>query len=201
MKKQALVILGLIFSISLFGQDYKTTIGLKLYPSFSTSYEAAFLNKNTSRFNFSGGLEIRQSLFKDLIYLETGISFFDRGFKVDLNFVDLNSNTEDSEIAKEVHSYLLLPLSMVFKFNRFYGGVGINLNYFLQRKYFLNDQLESSERLFSQKDFIFGGQVFAGYEFSIKENILISVEGFLNPTTSVRYLNYGLGIGLKYALR
>lgn len=195
--KIQLFILSIVFkTILLQAQDYNTTIGLKVYPAFSTIYNQGVFEAYDidfyNRFTFSKGLEFKQRLYKNSIYLESGLYLFERGH----NSSDLQAG---SIVFGRLDRHMTLPISLITKFNNFYCGIGSNLNYYLQTKTFHNGALAGKGRFTPHNHFLIGAQVYTGYEFKIANNILGSVDVFVSPTFTPKYINYGLGIAVKYA--
>jgi len=200
MKKTILTLTFLVTQIFIFGQNYNTTLGIKLSPGIATFYNSGLHNDNSYRFSTTAGLEIIQRIYKDKLYIETGLQLFDRGSGHRLNAMDEYGNELGLMKSKEIDYYLTLPISLLFKSKGIFIGAGPNINYYLTRRFVLDGKLISTERSFGQDNYIFGAQFFLGYEMKLSDNFLISFDGYVNPTFKAQYLNYGIDIGLKYIL-
>jgi len=189
----------IVIQTLLFGQDYNTTIGIKLNPGVATIYNTIGKNVDYARFSTSGGFELRQRIIKDMFYLETGVYFFDRGYRNKANYTDDLGNL-GGKAGQEIEYYLNVPISLTFNYKGLYIGAGPNINYYLARRFIYDGELISTDKSYQSEDIIFGGQLFVGYEFNLSDKLLLAFDGFVNPTFKVNFLNCGLGIGLKYVL-
>lgn len=201
MTRFIIVFLAIISSIPIYAQEYNTTIGLKFFAGKATIISPIPRIKIGSRFSISEGIEVRQRIIEDFVFLETGIFIFNRGMKNKHEGYDVSGNSTGILVGIESHNYLLVPLSVIFKFKKFYVGAGMNLNSFLSRKFIGDDILISREKLDFQEGIIFGSQIFGGYEVALNDKLLAGFEVFANGTVYPRYLNYGLGLSLKYIVK
>lgn len=200
MKKTSLTFILLATQTLIFGQIYNTTIGIKLSPGMATYYNLMFNRSEAFRFSTTAGIEIKQRIFKDKLYIESGLNFFDRGSKAKIQISDQNGNDLGISKSSEFDYYLTLPISLIFMYKGFFFGTGPNINYYLTRRFVVDGKLISTGRTNWQENFIYGAQFFSGYELKLPKRFLISFNGFVNPTFKVHYINYGLDIGLKYTL-
>jgi hypothetical protein len=200
MKKIILTLTLIATQILLFGQDSITTIGIKINSGVASIYNSLDKNINFSRFSTNAGLEIRHGLFKNKIFIESGLNFIDRGYKVNQQTIDINGNNIELMKSKEIEYYLSLPIIVSYKFKGIFIGAGPNINYFLARRFIVDGKLISADSSYQKNTIIFGGQCFLGYEMGLSDNLLISFDGYVNLTFKVHFINYGLGIGLKYIL-
>jgi hypothetical protein len=200
MKKVLLILTFLATRVLLFGQDSCTTIGIIMNPGIATIYNPLVKNLNYSRFSTSAGLEIKHSLYKNKIYIESRLDFIDRGFKVNQHIFDIYGNDLGLVKSKEIEYYLSLPIIVSYKFKGIIIGVGPYINYYLARRYIVNGKLISTDKNYQHKNILFGVQCYLGYEMRLSNNLLLSFDGYVNPTFSIDFINYGLGIGLKYVL-
>ncbi len=199
MKRNILTIAIITLASFLIAQETNTTIGIKLYPGFSTVTDAG-ISEITPIFSFSGGIELKQRLVKDLIYLETGLYRFDRGYEISISTTDQNGQFIGVVPSTEHNYYLMIPLLAHFKLKQFYVAGGIHFNYYLSRKYFFDGELISEEKNSFLKEFPIGLQFNGGYEFPVNDKISVSTELFFNQVFKEKVINYGVGVGLKYAL-
>ena len=198
MKEELLTITLILVSLLRTAQDDRTTIGLTIYPGISTITNPVE-NQEFSRFSLSGGVEFRQPVYKNKIFISSGLYIFNHGFNFEAEGTDENGNILGLFTGEDIHNHLTLPISAIFKFGHFYAGAGMNMNYYLNRKTFLGDELILSQRDFFQKKVSYGFQFIGGFEFAINEHFVVGTELFVNSFFNQPLINYGLGIGLKYA--
>jgi hypothetical protein len=202
MRKSILISLFFAIQIFIYGQNYNTAIGIKLSPGIATLNPGLVTNTfDYSRFSTSGGLVITQRIFKDKLFLESGLHFVDRGDKHHeyiINSAGLIAG--DKGIYRKHDFYLCLPISLIFNYKGFFIGAGPNINYFL-----VGETISKYEQTITYKesyygDFILGGQFFLGYEIKLCNKFLMSFDGFLDHPFTGHYLNYGIDVGFKYSL-
>lgn len=201
MKKTITTLLLFMLLTTAYTQEYNRTIGIKLLPGIATVYDSQIDDANPSRPSISGGITIEQRLFKKLVFLETGLFFFNRGYKGNIIGVDQNGEFIGTFKSKEIQNYLVIPILARFKFNRFYTGLGVQANFYLNRKYTLEGTLLGQGKLPQQKNILLGAQIFGGYEFPLTERLFFDLELFVNPLFEQKLLNYGIGLGLKHVMR
>jgi hypothetical protein len=199
--KNTITTLAFLFLCSLIiGQDYHTTIGIKLNPGIATIYKPIVRNISYARFSACAGIEVRQRVFQDKFYLESGVYLLDKGFAISTYYNDVLNNKQVAQSSREMEYYVSLPISFIFKHNGIYFGAGPNINYYLARNFFLNGKLISKDKSYQPNDIVFGIQALTGYELKLSKKMFLAFEGYISPTLKVKYLNYGLGFGIKYAL-
>lgn len=201
MKKTILILIFTAFQLLIYGQEYNTTLGIKLGPGITTLYSPIIQDIHYTRFSAFAGIEVRQRIFKDKLYIETGLNLIDRGYK--LNPVTLTDETgRTMEIGKSSSHliYLSLPVSLMFKFKGFFIGAGPNLNYLAAYRLYYNGELLNSKRGSLDYYFDYGAQLYLGYEFILTNRLLLSLDGYGNAIFRSHLMNYGFGIGLKYVL-
>lgn len=199
MRKIIFTIWFITITAFLFAQTAKTTIGIKLYPGFST-YKDISLTEDAPLFSLSGGIEVRQHLFRNLIFLETGMYVFNRGIKFSLNATDQNGNFIGLIPSKDSNQYLMVPVLAIFKFKNFQIGAGVHGNYYLSRKFTVEGEVVDEEKNLSFKKFTLGIQFVSGYEFTINDRLAANTEVYLNQLFKDKFINYGAGIGLRYKI-
>jgi len=200
MKKIILTLTFIAIRILLYGQDSTTTIGVNISPGVASVYNSKIKNVNFSRFSTSAGLEIKHGLYKNKIFIESGLNFIDRGYKINEQSIDINGNNFGFMNTKEIEYYLSLPITMSYKLKGLFIGAGPNINCFLARRFIVDGKLISTDSSYQRNKIIFGAQFLLGYEMRLSHNLLISFDGYANLTFKVNFINYGLGIGIKYIL-
>jgi hypothetical protein len=181
-------------------QDYKTTVGIKYIPGLVNGGQY-LIYETSPRFALSGGVELRQRLGNGHFYLEAGLFIMTKGYNYQLELVDKYGIPSDSFITiKDFYQFYALPVSLVYKYNAFYVGVGPNINY----HYLERSAVKYSQNFYKNYNtpykIVFGGQFLIGFEKQVSQNFLLSFEGNYN-LVHVAYFwlpTYGLGIGLKY---
>ncbi|MEI6853019.1 MAG: hypothetical protein WCL06_09255, partial [Bacteroidota bacterium] len=101
---------------------------------------------------------------------------------------------------KEMNYFLSLPVSLIYKFKGFYVGAGLNINYYLTRRFVVDGKLITTEKISDLDNITFGAQFSLGYELKLPKQFLMTFDAYANPTFKYRYLNYGIGVGLKYII-
>lgn len=200
MRKTTFVILFFVFSSLAFAQCCTTTIGFKLMPGLASINSSFGSDLKFARFATSGGIEIRQRILKDIWHLETGIFYLDRGYGLSTEFSDLDGKYTGTKKSKEYFYFLTIPVSLVIKHKGIIIGAGPNMNYYVARRFVFDGDLISTDKSFFPEKIIFGAQLFTGYEFKISKNILLGLDLYIHPTFKILFRNYGLGIGIKYAI-
>jgi hypothetical protein len=199
MKKNIFILHLLMISTCLSAQNYNSSIGIKYNPGIATLYNPFIKGMSYYRFSQSGGIELSR-LISDKFYLETGLFLYDRGYKVDQHYTDNNGNYIGINTSIETQYYLTLPFNLKYKQNGFYFGAGPNINYYLARRFYYNGDLISKQKVPQSDNIIFGAQAFLGYEMKLSARYLLTVDAFINPTLEPRFMNYGLGVGVRYIL-
>ena len=198
------ITLALIFFCSLiYGQNNSTTIGFKFNPGIATIYKPLVKDIKYARFSTNGGIEIRQGIFKEMLFVESGVHLLDRGYSITGNYTDISGNNLGKITSKEIEYFISIPITFIYKQNGIYFGAGPNINYYLARKFVINGQVISRDKSYPYltNNIIYGFQILAGYEFELNEKLLVDFDSYINPTFKYKYMNFGLGIGLKYSLK
>ncbi|MEI6852892.1 MAG: hypothetical protein WCL06_08620, partial [Bacteroidota bacterium] len=79
MKKIILALFINSIAISLTAQNYNTTIGIKLMPGISSVYHRPAGLGYLGSFSMNGGIVVGQRIFKDMLFIETGLFYFEKG--------------------------------------------------------------------------------------------------------------------------
>ena len=153
MRKTILILIFLTTQFYILGQNYNTTLGIKLSPGIATIYNSVLKQSNYCRFSTTFGLEVKQRLFKDKLYLESGLNLIDRGIKIHAHLTDQYGNDLGISKAKAINYYLLLPISLTFQYKGFFVGAD-QISIFIWQ-----GDLLLTENLSAQKDYI-GKKVF-----------------------------------------
>jgi len=202
MRKIILILIFIVTQTFIIGQNYNTAIGIKLSPGIATYY-IKDIDINLSRFSTNAGIEVTQRIYKDKLFIETGLCIFDRGFKENKHIIDDYGVDWGLRKRKEFYYYLNLPISLKFKYKGFFVGTGPNINYNIANRTSCKldgEQMVSTDNSDESVPFLFGGQFFLGYELKLSNKFIISSDGYFNSTFKGPLINYGLDIGLKYIL-
>ncbi len=183
----------------LYGQDYKTSIGIKFNPGYGILISEPEIKE--PRNTFSGGIEINHRIIKDHVYLNTGVFVYDKGFKTATDFYNLYGDFIFSYNSYYYQYYIGVPLNLVYKRKYLYFGYGASLNYSLNKRFDTYDESIDYEQFTGDRKFLIEGQMLAGIEFNLFKKLLIDFEANLSIGSVNPFFNCGAGVGLKYKLQ
>ena len=188
----------ILFTQHVNAQTSKWELGLKVMNGFSSVYTQADWVINLARPSFSYGVQASYSVNED-ISIESGAFYFDRGFTIT---VAQRPGVQPitSVKSREIQKYLMVPISVVTRFDHFYVGLGSNVNYYLSRRVYLGDRLVSRDKSYQPHSVLAGAQISVGYNLDLQNGFTFQGEFYGNPTLAARFINYGLGIGTRYRL-
>lgn len=177
------------------------TAGIKLLPGVGTIYNQGSLSElKFARFSFSGGIDINKEIKNKMIYLESGIFVLNRGIGNKGKLTDDQGNVTATVKSSENLYYLQLPLIFKFKKKWFFAGSGPTFNYYIARKYIFDGKVISTERTPWTSAFLFGTHLNSGFEKELTSSIVFSSGAYLDLTFGSHFLNYGVGMAIRYKL-
>lgn len=183
-------------------QDYNTLVGVKLAPSVGYIFSNKYLkNEQTTTKCFSYSIHARQNIYKQKLFIETGLGVMNRGYELTLSNIDTAGNTIINN-GKEKINLLSIPIFIVYKHKNIYAGSGYSFEKTIGRKFILNNQLVSTD--IQYVEFLHGIHVFTGYERLIAKKVLGSVEASYSAAsrdhTEVGLANLGISLNVNYVL-
>jgi hypothetical protein len=217
MKKIYLALL-LLSTIPAFGQNQ--LIGLKGGVSFTNVFSEDFLSENDFRNGFMTGLTYEHKL-KNKFSIELEISYFQKGFRNDIIFTDVNgSPTGEKHTSVFNYDYLSLPIKGGYSIGNKISGfinLGIVPSFLVNARAEIpaigtlpEEKVNITDRVTS---FDFGGLAEIGLSYKLQEQFLIFTsvsyqQSFLSITNDDYFkeskaMHYGMtiAIGVKYALK
>jgi len=184
----------------------------KVYPSFTGNagwYQFnEFYTSFQHRVTLSGGIELTHELKKEKWYIETGFIVFDWGFKeVGKTEGDPSLHTYD-----ERYLYATVPVTAIYRCNRFYFGIGVNASCFLKHYHIkdgnksVSNKPQHEAKLNALNYWLFGLNAKVGMRMKINDKIIFRPElyGMLGQTHKgfpkiwQPYGLYSVGIGFGF---
>lgn len=194
MKKFLIIIFVACLSFSNYSQEFT---GLGVNVSAHSSYYKLVEYRSDKILGLDVGFQY-DSWINNVIMFRTGLSYLTLGEKENYILTDNSGNPLGKFSTFYYHYYLSAPFIITGKINKFWAGLGFNLNYYLNSR--IKDQLNDvKDRLDSQRSFLLGAYFCMGIQEKINDKMYFHVFGYYNPIFSnLNSINYGINAGISF---